>query len=240
VISADTPVQSEPDAYSLYQQDPSPANLKQVVFSVQPTIDYTLRNLGAQNDPVMRATARTIAADAVKSFDPSRGALSTHVSSQLRRLYREGRKRRSPIPVPERMQLDQLHVQRVYDDFLDTHGKEPTMEEWADKARIPLPRLQKVLQANRPIGTESGATEQGVDSPEVTSTDWNREALEYVYADSDRIDKKLLEFKTGIYGAQKISNAEIGKRLNLAPYQISRRSLRLSKKISEIVRDLEG
>ena len=79
---------------------------------------------------------------------------------------------------------------------------------------------------------------------EKDSPDYLDEATNYVYHDSDHVDRKLLELKTG-YGRKSenfipMKAKDIAAKLNISPSQVSRRSLRLSKKINEIKGALES
>lgn len=227
------------DPFQTYQQDPTPDNLFSAVKDLRPTVDFTLKSLGAERDPYMRSRADLVTADAIKSFDPTKGAqIQTHVSNQLKRLYRENRARRSPIPVADRMQLDKFSVQRATEELEEELNREPTALEIAERARLSLRRLEKVRAHSIPIGTEGGGAEMGIEQANVSETDWDQEAVDYVYRDSDRIDQKLLEYKLGLYGAPKLSAGEIAVKLKLQPYQVTRRSMRISKRINEILANL--
>ena len=98
--------QTVDDAYNIYANDPTPANLSGVVKSLKPTIDYQLASLGSSTDPVMKNKALTYTAQAIKKFDPAVSSLPTYISSQLRRLSRDRRASLSPVKVPERIQLE--------------------------------------------------------------------------------------------------------------------------------------
>jgi hypothetical protein len=226
------------DPYEAYQADPSPENLVGVVDSLKPTIEYSLRSLGAASDPYMRSHARTVAAKSIQSFDPTKSQLQTHVSTQLKRLYRDYRARRSPVPVPERIQQDRFHLVRHEEEFLDKHDREPTTEELSDLTGLPMRRIQKLRDNEVAINTEATLNELDI-APKLSEVDWDREAIEYVYSESDTLDKKILEGKMGLYGSAPRSNKELMRQLKLQPHQLSRRSIRLSKRINEIVNDLK-
>jgi hypothetical protein len=229
------------DPLQNYLTDRRPENLKPVMASLAPTINYALTSIGAQNDPVMRAKALTVTAKAVQDFDPGQGAaLPTFVSSQLRSLGRENRKRRAILPIPEREQLDKLAITRFSEAFVDKHGREPTVAEMSEGTRLTPKRIGKMFDAQRSLGTER-SPESGEDVGYTTkNTDWNEEAVEYVYGDSDRIDQRILEATMGLYGKPVVDGTALGKELKLQPYQLSRRRMRLTKKVLDIAKDLES
>lgn len=226
-------------SFEQYRMDPRPENRFAVVKALEPTISYTLNSLGAGSDPYMRTKARTFVASSLDKFDPSQSNLRTFASQQLQQLNREYRKRKAPMPVPERMQLDKMHVSRTVADFVDAHDREPTMEELSDRTQLPIKRLVKINNSQIGIGTEGMAESADMPAGVVSSTDWETEAAEYVYSESDTLDKKILEYKLGLYGTPKLDNGQILQKLKLKPYELSRRAMRLSKKINDILADLE-
>jgi DNA-directed RNA polymerase specialized sigma subunit len=225
-------------AYGDYATDPSVDNLNRVVTQLKPTIDYQLASLGSTNDPVMRNKALVFAAQAIPAFDPQRSTLPTYVSSQLRRLSRERRARSTPMRIPERAQLDAYAISKQEQEFIDTHGREPDMIELSDFSGIGLSTLEKIRDTVLASPTEDALGEQN----EHLAPDYFHEATTYVYTDSDHIDRKILELKTGHNMGKThvpLKAKQIAAKLKISPSQVSRRSLRLSKKINEIRDALE-
>lgn len=222
--------------FEIWKSDPSPANLHGVVQKLSPTINYTLSSIGADNDPLLRQEALLLAGEAVKNYDPSKGAgLPTWVSQQLMQLRRIKRSLNSPIKVPERHQLDAMHIQRIENEFMDKHNREPDVHELADAAKMSVKRIEKVRKAMRKVPTEGTLPDIG----QTETPSFDEEALRYVYEESDYIDRKILEHKTGYGGQPVLKPLEIAKKLNLTPSQLSRRSAKLAFKINELTSTLE-
>ena len=224
--------------YGEYVLDPSPDNLNRVVKHLKPTIDYQLASLGASNDPVMKSKALVFTANAIQTYDPKRSTLPTYVSSQLRRLSRERRALNSPIRIQERAQLDAYAISQKEQEFIDEHGREPDLVELSDFSGFGVKKLESIRDTVLAVPTEDALGEQ----LEKDAPDYLDEATGYVHSDSDHIDRKILEFKTG-YGMGKsyktLKAKDIATRLGISPSQVSRRSLRLSKRINEIKEALE-
>jgi DNA-directed RNA polymerase specialized sigma subunit len=224
---------------SLYQAwviDPVQTPLNEVVKSLQPSIDYALHSINASDDPYMKSKAKVVAAEAVKSFNPSTGsALPTWVSNQMMRLRRIKRQTQSVTKVPERIQLDNYAIYRAEQEFMDKHDREPDMEELSDAVKLPIKRIEKVRLATRKTPSE-GALEGAVSNFE---TDFENDALEYVYRDADYIDRKILEMKTGYGGNEVMQPKLIAQKLKLTPVQLNRRSMKLTMKIQELTKALE-
>lgn len=221
------------EAYSAYQQDPSKKNLNQVVRGLQPTINHQLASLGVSNDPVMKSRALVYTAQAIPNYDPSKSGLPTFISSQLQRLTRDKRERSTPLKIPERAQLDawNLHVQEK--EFTAKHGREPDLGELSDYTGLSHANIRKIRDTM--VATPHEDAFDG--NLEHESPDFTEEAIGYVYADSDHLDRKIMEMKMGYMkskGYQPLKANQIASKLGVSPSQVSRRAMRLSLKINEI------
>ena len=217
-------------AHELYKAQPSPENLHAVVQTLQPTINYTLAALGAHNDPVIQGKSMLAAADAIETYDPAKGAsLPTYVTSQLRQLTRDIRKQRSPINVPERVQLDRYKLEQAKKSFVDKKGRDPDMLELADFTGLPLKRIEKIHTGDMAVGTEGEENQAAQSEP-----DFEKEALEYVYHDADHTDRRILDMRTGFAGHPEMEPKDVAVVLGLTPSQLSRRSARLALKVQKI------
>lgn len=241
----EAPDLSSMSAYDRYRITGSSDDLYAVTQELKPTIGSVLSSFGGAGNPQLESRARVLAAKAVKTYDPSRGAsLPTWVSNQLRQMVRDVRKANSPIHVPDGVKLDAYSIYRAEEEFKDEHGREPTMDELADKCRLSIRRIQNVRRKMRPVSSgsaEDASTGEVTDvSVNTFETDYSKDALDYVYSDCDRIDKKILEYTTGYNGFEPKGTKEIMKELNLTPVQLTRRKARLSYRMRDIIADLEG
>lgn len=234
--------QPEPTTpYEKWKADPSQKNLAEVTRSLRPTIDSVIASMGDAGNPHVRSRANVVAAKAIKTYDPSQGAsLATYVSGQLRQLTRDVRKSNNVLSIPEGIQLDGYALYRAEQQFMEDHDREPTVQELADKSHLSVKRIKQIRQKLRATMTDGAATgEDGSSLAAGEETDHSTEALDYVYNDSDVTDQKLLEYTTGYGGETPLSNAEIMRKLKLTPVQLTRRKARLSKRVMDIIHDLE-
>jgi hypothetical protein len=218
--------------YGQYAVDPSVSNLNRVVKSLDPIINKTLVALGEQGNPLMRNQAKVYAARAIKKFDGSKGAqIHTWVNNQMMQLRRAKREASSPIKVPERIQIDAYHLSRKEQEFVEEHGREPDVHELADFANMPVKRITKVREQFFKVPASGAIAEDGVN---VSETDFMHEAVSYVYEDTDTINKKILEHRTGYGGKPILSNAELSSMLGVRPDIISKRSARLANQLTQV------
>jgi DNA-directed RNA polymerase specialized sigma subunit len=224
-------------AYAAYLSDPTPDRLNDVVDNLSPVINYSLSSINAGADNLIKNKAKIFAADAIKKFNPNAGAaLPTWVSGQLMQLKRFKREVNQPVKVPERVQLDAYTLSRAEQEFFDKHDREPDVEELSDYSKIPRKRIEKIRRSFRAMPSQ-GAIGEGLTQSE---TDFGAEALDYVYKDADRVDRKIIEMKTGYGGRyESMSPNKISAMLGLTPSQLTRRSIKLSLRIQEIEKNLQ-
>jgi DNA-directed RNA polymerase specialized sigma subunit len=223
-------------AYAAYRANPAPDTLHGVVKTLAPTINYALASVNAVDDPLVRSKAQIYAAQAVAKYDPVYGAnLATHVGHQLRQLTRTARQSRAPVKIPERVQLDSFKLSEAKKSFMDEFGHEPDILELADHTGMPVKHIEKLNRYQFSIPSEEG---YGADI-EHEGPDFAKDALEYIHHDSDHTDRRILELKLGYGGHAPLNPQEVGAKLKLTPSQLSRRSMRLAKRIHEVQSALE-
>lgn len=242
----DSPEEPAPaNAYERWLSTGSSEDLFAVTEELRPTIGSALASMGGAGNPQLEARARVIAAKAVKSYNPEAGAsLPTWVSNQLRQMVRDVRKSNGVIHVPDGVKMDAYAIYRAEEEFKDRNGREPTMDELADAAKMSVKRIRDVRRKMRPVSSgtaeDPDSGEKTEQSASVYETDYSRDALDYVYNDSDRLDKKIIEYTTGYNGFPPKDNKAIMAELKLTPVQLTRRKARLSLRIRDIISDLEA
>lgn len=234
------PEKSELTPYEVWVMNPTKDNLYDVTESLQPTINAVLASFGSK-DPNIRTKARIAAAKAVQSYDPTRGvSLATWTTQQLRPLGRAIRESNSTLSIPEGIQLDAFALNRHSKELEEELGREPTVEELADRSSISIKRIKDIRKKLRAESTESAFTQDdGSSMLKGFAIDNSQEAMDYVYSDSDTVDKKLMEYTVGYGGSDVLDSKTIMKKLNLTPVQLTRRKMRLSKRIHDLIQDLD-
>lgn len=221
-------------AYEEWRADPTPDRLNRVVRELDPVINYKVSGL-SNAGPGTKHQARLFAAQAIPKYDPAGGTkLRTFVQSHLKSLNRYNREHGTPVKVPERAQLDAWHLEQRRREFVDAHGQEPDVTELADISGMPPERIARIRRATR----MSGADSQQFAAAEAETPDHMDEAMEYVYHDSDRIDRLILEMTTGYGGRQPMPKNEVARALGVSPSQVTRRAERLGRKIQDLDREI--
>lgn len=236
------PLQAPPDPVEDYRKKPTPKGLRGVVESLDPTIQKALRAYAPNASPVVQSRARLLAANAVRSFQPGRGAdLNTHVYRQLQRLQQEGPRISDPMPQAERSRRDSGKIMAAISAAADDIGREPTDEELSELTGLPRRRITKVRAHMRHRMSESQYTEglgndddsdnaqEAVATERTGYDDW----VDAVYHDLPEVDRIILQYRTGFRGAPKLSSGDIARRLKLSPAAVSQRVTRIQAKLDE-------
>lgn len=213
------------DTFAEWKQTQSPETFRKLLDS---TTDVQQKGLttfgGGQMDPYMRTKARLLTADALKSFDPSRGAkLNTHIMNQLQRLSRFSA-RNQLINIPEEVRYGSNRLRDAEQELRGEFDRDPTDEELADRTGFSLRKIRKIRgYATSPM-SESTYLEAAEGDTELPSTDAGADPLvDYMYFDLPTTDKQIFAWRTGYNGSKILSNQEIAKRLRITPGAVSQR-----------------
>lgn len=221
--------------YDTWKQTGTAEALGSVVKSLRPIIDGRMAGMGAAREPLLASHAQLITADAVRTWDPSKGAaLPTWVNTQLGQLNRV-RRNSGVIHIPERQQMDALRVYQAEAEIRDETGEDPTTEQLADRAHISTRRLSEIRARTRPVIGEGSIGQNAVEGKPVEFSD---EALDLVYGDVDKLDKLVLEHRTGYRGAKLLNTADLMSRTGLDQFQLARRVMKLNLKVHKMQDDL--
>ena len=225
------------DPVSQWRSTGNPTDLAKAVDSLQPKINYHLHRYGLGDDPLAVGQARALTATALKTYDPASGAsLHTWIDRQMQPLSRFKRLRATAVRIPEKIQLDQYRIANAQTDFEEEHGRPPELDELADRAGLSVKRLHQVRTTFKKMTTE-GTFEGG--APSQTGTDFMPEALEAVWDEADKRDRRILEHRAGYGGKEVIAPKDLAVMLGISPVELSRRSARLGAKLDEIMEHLE-
>jgi len=211
-------------AYQEWTKSPTPENMQKLLHSSDSTLNSAITSYGSGNKN-LRPSAKMLAMKAFKSYDPNRGTkLRTHLMTQLQPLRRESFKQRSIVRVPERIEADRITLHGASSTFKDAYDRDPSDEELADTTGLSIPRIAQVRGHIRPVSETEYVENYGPNLPGVQQISPEDVWADYVYFDLSPIDKKIMEWKTGIYKHEMLSNMDIAKKLKMTPGAISQRT----------------
>lgn len=238
--SAPTPPKKTLDQHwEDYSKAKTPANLNNMLNEARPVLDSAITSYGGGNKNLY-GHAKILAAKAIDSYDPSRGAkLQTHLMVQLQPLSRLHAEASASVKIPERVRADLYRVNQETQNLVDDLGREPSDQELADRTGMSLRRIGHVRKFARSEVSESGltsTTEEGDEEIFYPGVQTNKPLdvwIEYVHHDLSPIDQKIFEWKYGYNNQRQLSTTEVAKRLGLSPGAISQRAAKISARINE-------
>ena len=222
------------EPYTAWKANPTPAANAQMLRTLEPVIDKGIRTHVGEPNPLLVSRARKLALEGLRSYDPKRARLQTHLFGQFQGLKRINRQQSQVIKAPERVQIDAWHLQNAEQELTDLLGRPPTDRELADHSGFNYRRITRVRQFQPGVSeghmeSVAPAFQPGVLPDQADRTTW----LEIVYDDLPPLDQQIMEMSMGLHGRQPMSNQEIAKALRRSPGAISQRKKRIQQALDQ-------
>lgn len=218
------------DAFNSWKGDPSPANNASMLRTVQPILDGGINTYVGESNPIIQSSARQIALQGLRSYDPSRSRLQTHLYNHLQGLKRVYRKQTSPVHVPERITQDRYQLDQYTQELADELGRDPTDDELSNRTGFSPKRLARVRSYTPGVaeGTLDNIDPSLAGAASHPAAKAGQDAwLQIVYSELPTLDQQILEHTVGLNGRPKLSNMQIAKKLGRSPGAISQRKARI-------------
>ena len=147
-------VPPDPTVESLYDQwkaQPSPEGMGKMLRKMEPLIKSQLgKYTGTLPRAALQGQAKRFAAQAVKSYDPTKGAkLTTHVVNALQQLHRKNYEAQSAFRLSEELQRAMGTYNRAVQNLQGEIGREPTAAEVSQELAWPLSKVQRPARLRR-------------------------------------------------------------------------------------------
>ncbi len=237
--SGPSPSQLEPEyaePFNAWKAAPSPASNASMLKTIQPVLDRGISmHVGASN-PLLQSRARQIGLTSLRSYDPARSRLATHITNNLQGLKRIAAQQSNPVRVPERIAFDRHHLENYTQELTDELGREPTDYELTNRTGFSAKRLARVRSYHPGVaeGTlediDPSLVEHGMSPASRSGRDaWTG----LVYDDLATIDKQILEMTLGMNGRKPATNLEIARKLRRSPGAISQRKASIQKLLDQ-------
>lgn len=224
--------------FGLWQGNPSPHFTSRLLTRLQPTVDRAISAHIGQSNPILKSRAKQLSLQALRSYDPYKAKLSTHLFNQLQGLKRVARKQTQIISVPERVSLAQGHILQAEAELTERLGRDPTNAELADHTGLSVRRLGQIRQAPSNAMPEGyyeslGADEGGGGFLPGVESGPSSAYLELVHGDLDKSNQFILESTLGLHGRPRLSNQQIAAKLGLTPGAVSQRKAVIQRMLDE-------
>lgn len=223
-------------SFQTWKINPTPANTGTLLKSVQPDIDRGIFAHVGKSDPILASRAKRMALQAIKTYDPSKAKLGTHIINQLQGLKRVSRQQSNIISIPERVAMDQGYIERAKAELGDELGRDPSMAEISDRTGISPKRINYVSKFRYAMAqgafSNLGEGENDDFSPAVDQVG-NNTWFEFVYSDLDPTNQKIMEWTLGLHGQKMLSNQDIARKLRMTPGAVSQRKAKIQNILNQ-------
>ncbi len=150
------------EPFQMWKDDPSPQNNGMMLKALQPAIDRGISaHVGKNIGVTTKSHARRITLQALRTYNPDKAALRTHVINHLQGLKRIQRRQSHVLRTPERVMLDRGRLEDASVDLEDRDGREPTTQELADYTGLSTKRIEYVRRFVSPVSQSAFSARVG-------------------------------------------------------------------------------
>ena len=119
-------------------------------------IEYAARKYGGNlPESVARAHATSLANEAMKNYDVSKGNIKTYLSKRLQKLSRIAYKASTPLIIPESRLMNRAKIRDYVDEHVDTHGFRPDSKNIAKNTGVSMSDAKNYMQESSSVSNES-------------------------------------------------------------------------------------
>lgn len=210
-----------------------PEDLEPLLKQVRPVISKASNVYAGRVNiprPAVEAEFEIKAIDAINTYDPNRSALHTHMTNQMKAARRFITTYQNVARITEK-RINRLgDYQRAVGSLQDDLGREPSVQEIADKMKQPKKMVSLLQMENKgevPFSMMTGGStiEHRVSEEE--------EVLSLLPAELSREENLVYEYLTGVGGKPKLNASAVARKLNMSPAKVSRIRSSIAKKVKK-------
>jgi len=206
-------------------------SMQRVLDRMNPVVQSEVnRWSGTLARPLLELEAKRLAAEAINSYSPGRGAaLATHVTNRLRKLSRISYTHQNVARIPEYQTMQYHTYTSAKTDLEDKLGREPSTGELAQQLGWSNPYLSRFQTSMRKEFLESGEPPPIFDKPSDDSG-----LIDFIYNDLPPQQQQIFQYTTGYLGSPVLSNPKLMKKLKLSQGQLSYQKRLLTNHVKDL------
>ncbi len=175
--------------------------------------------------------AKRIVVNSLKSFNPGKGNLTSHLQNNLKAMYRATNKA-SPVYIPDARASMFRKYKDMHTDITEVTGREPSISEMADKLKISLSQAKRLSkETGVKLLPDIHIYESDASSPVKEDPDAFIRSIKSRI--KDPVDLAIADMS--FTGDRPASNIAIGKKLGISEGAVRQRK----DKIIKLIRELE-
>lgn len=205
-----------------WQRTGDPKLLDEITQQIKPIVyGATNKWSGILPDSAFRAKAMQLAIQSLKSYDASKGALSTFLYTRLQKMSRDVYKSQNAMRIPESRITGIGALHSAEGELAVKLGREPTDEELADELTWSKAKVSQLRDEARPemiyyAGQDIYGTSAINPDPMV------QVKINYAYNQLSPNYREIFDYLTGLHGKPELTPAEISTRTGVSPSTITR------------------
>lgn len=215
--------------YEAWKADPGPHTTEPIMQRLQPV--FRSKEISwkapAVNPAAFQARAKSLAIEALKTYDPNKAALRTWVEHRLQPLKRFNVEQQNYAKIPEAKAARIGDIQGATEDLRDELGREPTHAEITEylnpnlsaRQQLTPQKVQQIQQAQR--RDVIGSTFESDPVPRAISRE--RQIIGQLRPALQPDQQEVYDYLYGQQGKPKVtSTTQLAKLLGKSPSQVSR------------------
>ncbi|MDY6957604.1 MAG: sigma-70 domain-containing protein [Halobacteriota archaeon] len=214
-----------------WQRTGDPQLLEDILKKVEPIIVTSIMKWGGLLPrPALLAKGKSIAVDALKDYNPSKGKLSTYLYSRLQKVSRDVYSIQNAIKIPENRAVHVGLYNRAFNKLSSQFGREPTVAELSDELTLPVEEIRRLHNEVRRELT--AASDMDIYGEIGMVSDPNAQmAIDYTYMNLPDQEKLLFESLTGYGGKLVMKPGEAAQKYGMSSSQVSKFKSRIADQI---------
>lgn len=193
-------------------------------------IARNVRSIPGGDPAYLRTQGKLLAMKALDRYDPTKASMATYLTQQLMPLRRTSRQQMNLTGIPDRLMIANQRLESAQTELLDELGREPTLQEVADRINVSVKQLRRMQNMGHAKNTGSYAAaaaesmgEGGPSSPEVRRRLNDEYVNQYVLSDLDPVSAEIFKHDNQLGGKRRLSTEALARKLGLSPGAISQR-----------------
>jgi len=224
--------QKELELWKQWKKTNDPNLLNELLHSFNPIIQREVfKWTGNLPREFIEAEAKRLAVQAFKTYHPSKGALTTHLVTQLKPLSRYVYTYQNIVRIPSEERIRKISIfKNAIDELTTSLQRPPSVNEIADYLKWNKKEIRKLLKELRPelVSTLDFAKEP------IYYDERARRILDAIYYSLTPRDQAIFEFLTGYNDRPVLSVDKIAKKFNVPRSYVDNLKNRIRKELKEL------